>query len=57
MIDYELYEENDYIKPQHKVKKPKTKKADHKHEYVMQKFSTNWLTYTKNICKICGREK
>ena len=59
MIDYEMYEDDEVLKPRHIAKKPKTKKADHKHEYQVEMrdayFSTNYLLSVE-ICKVCGRE-
>lgn len=59
MIDYEMYEEDEVIKPRHIVKKPKTKKSNHKHQYRSEVkdsgFSTRYMVMTE-ICEICGKE-
>jgi hypothetical protein len=59
MIEYELYEKDEIIRPRTITKKPKTKKADHKHQYELIDRPHPWLrnTFLKiEVCKICQRE-
>ena len=59
MIDYESYEQEEILKPRHSVKKPRTKKSKHKHEYVLQKKELGWTSNGAlqiEVCSICGKE-
>ena len=59
MINYEMYEQDEIIKPRHVTKKPKPKKSKHKHQYRSEikesPFSSRYMVMVE-ICEICGRE-
>lgn len=59
MIEYELYEKDEVIKPRSTTKKPKTKKSDHKHNYKYEVRKSWWGSdrFIKiEVCTICKRE-
>lgn len=58
MIDYDLY---DYEKPERgapvRPKKPRAKKADHKHRYVVKTVTYVLSSRTVRVCEVCGVER
>lgn len=58
MIEYDLYEKDEVIRPRHVTKKPKTKKSDHKHDYKIE-IRAGWsanVFFKVEVCAICQRE-
>jgi hypothetical protein len=58
MIEYDLYEKDEIIRPRTIVKKPKTKKSNHKHDYKFEIRQSTWSNaFIKvEVCSICQRE-